>query len=516
MRRSLICCVVLFVAAAPLRAEALPKVLQETWDAAYLEWAKCGSFHSTLVGLERDGKKFFRASLMMDLRIRRYNAVVPLRMETSNDETAAGQVMALTMTQFLDKGSLTQTGLVDGKELVVSIKGQEETRRVPWDATVLSMRKQESIFRDRAVKPGDQFEYKTYELSLHMPVGVRIVVKDWEETDLLVAGKEGGKAKAERVKKKLLRVEATPEKVKVGGTDVELPRLVSWLDEERQVVRSAMEMPGLGTITMYRTTKAIAEEEGAAPELLPDLGLNTLIALNKPIRKPHDAAVVVYRITVKGDAEPATTFARDARQQPSDVKPPAFTLTVRTAKTPEETTEGKEAAEEYRKSSYFIDSDDAKVRELAAEAVGREPEAWRKGQRIEKWVHDHMTGSSAVGFLPASQIARGLKGDCRQHAMLTAALCRAAGVPARTAVGLVYVNDPDRGPVLGFHMWTEVWARGQWLGLDATLGRGGIGAAHLKVADASWHNTQTLAPLLPVTRVMGRLAVEVLRIEEKD
>ena len=113
------------------------------------------------------------------------------------------------------------------------------------------------------------------------------------------------------------------------------------------------------------------------------------------------------------------------------------------------------------------------------------------------------------------EIARDLKGDCRQHAMLTAAMCRAAGVPSRTAVGLVYVNDPDRGPVFGFHMWTEVWVRGKWLGVDATLGRGGVGPAHLKVTDSSWHNMQTLAPLLPVIRVMGRLAIEVVNVESR-
>jgi hypothetical protein len=51
--------------------------------------------------------------------------------------------------------------------------------------------------------------------------------------------------------------------------------------------------------------------------------------------------------------------------------------------------------------------------------------------------------------------------------------------------------------------------------VDATLGRGGIGPGHLKVTDASWHNTQTLAPLLPVVRVMGKLAVEVVQVEER-
>jgi transglutaminase-like putative cysteine protease len=181
---------------------------------------------------------------------------------------------------------------------------------------------------------------------------------------------------------------------------------------------------------------------------------------------------------------------------------------------PDAESETAKVAPEFIQSSYFIDSDDARVREFAAEAVGREADAWRRAQRIERWVREHMTGTSDLGFIPASHIARALKGDCRQHAMLSAAMCRAAGVPARTAIGLVYVNDPERGPVFGFHMWTEVRARGKWLGIDATLGRGGVGPAHLKVSDASWHDTQTLAPLLPVIRVMGRLGIEVVKVDQ--
>ena len=81
--------------------------------------------------------------------------------------------------------------------------------------------------------------------------------------------------------------------------------------------------------------------------------------------------------------------------------------------------------------------------------------------------------------------------------------------PGDAAVGLVYVNTRG-GPVMGFHMWTEVWVRGQWLAIDATLGEGSIGAAHIKVADHSWHDIQSLTPLLPVLRVLGKLTIEVV------
>ena len=61
----------------------------------------------------------------------------------------------------------------------------------------------------------------------------------------------------------------------------------------------------------------------------------------------------------------------------------------------------------------------------AKAAVGKETNAWRKAQQLEKWVHDNMKVSAAVGFPAAGQICRDLEGDCRQHAVLLTALCRA-------------------------------------------------------------------------------------------
>jgi len=64
--------------------------------------------------------------------------------------------------------------------------------------------------------------------------------------------------------------------------------------------------------------------------------------------------------------------------------------------------------------------------------------------------------------------------------------------------------------MLAFHMWTEVSIAGRWIPLDATLGRGGIGAAHLKLAQSSLAGADALAGFLPIAQVLGRLQVSVL------
>jgi hypothetical protein len=515
-KSSWLCGLVLLFLVPPLRAEPTPpKVIKDSWDAAYLESAKCGYFHTTVVEMERDGRKILRTTLSMNLQVKRYKEVVTLRMESSTDETVDGKVVGLSLTQFLDKDKkLVQTGTVDGDNLFIRTANEPKRKSVPWNDKVLGLARQESLFRDKKLKPGDKVEYLSFEPSLQATVKVKVVAKAAEEVDLLETVTEDNTARVERVKKTLMRVEAVPDKIVVGDNPIQLPRLVSWVDKDLQTVRSELELPGLGQLTLYRTTQKIAEEEGVAPHLLPDLGLGTLITLDRTISNVHQAKSVVYRITVKGEDDAVTTFAKDTRQDVKKVKLDTFDLTVRAIRTPAKVADPGKAKEEFLTSSYFLDSDDDKVKALANDAVGRETDGWRKAQKIEKWVHENMEPSSAVGFACASQIANDKKGDCRQHAMLTAAMCRAAGVPSRTALGLVYVPDRDKGAVLGFHMWTEVWIKGQWLGIDATLGQGSVGPGHLKISDHSWHDTQTLAPLLPVTRVMGKLKVEVLKVEE--
>jgi hypothetical protein len=504
-------CGVLLLAVAPVQAEPAPKLVKETWDAAYLEGAKAGYYHTRTEELERDGRKLIRTTLTMNLRIKRYKEVVALRLSLSSDETAEGKVVGMTMTHFLDKGQAVQTARVEGDQLVV--KAGDTERKLPWDDETIGLDKQARLFREKKVKPGDRFDFLNYELPLLAAVKVHVKVMDPEDVDLLEAKKDGDRLKVERVTRSLLRVEAQSDKVRVGPNTVQLPKLVSWLDKEWEVVRSQLELPGLGRVTLYRTTREAAEEEGAAPALMPDLGLNNLITLNKAIDRPHDSLEVVYRVTVSDDDDPATVFARDFRQDVRNVKGNTFELRVTARRDPVLMEFPKKPTDEFLKSNYFLDSDDAGVREAATKAVGREVDPWLKAKRIEKWVHDNMKGSGSVGFATASQVCRDLRGDCRQHAVLAAAMCRAAGLPSRTAVGLVYVDDRERGPVLGFHMWTEVWAHGQWLAIDGTLGRGGVGAAHLKIADHSWQDTQTLAPLLPVVRVLGKVKVEVVSVK---
>src|SRR5205814_6192708 len=135
---------------------------------------------------------------------------------------------------------------------------------------------------------------------------------------------------------------------------------------------------------------------------------------------------------------------------------------------------------------------------------------WKQAQLMEKWVSENLKEKNFSTLLAsAAEVAKDLSGDCTEHAVLLAAMSRARGIPSRVAVGMVYVTSLSS---FGGHMWTEVYVRGQWVPVDATLGRGGIAADHIKFADSSFADNGDTSPVmsfLPMASVLGKMKIDV-------
>jgi hypothetical protein len=62
-------------------------------------------------------------------------------------------------------------------------------------------------------------------------------------------------------------------------------------------------------------------------------------------------------------------------------------------------------------------------------------------------------------------------------------------------------------------MWTEVFVDNRWIGVDGTLGQGGLGAGHIKLNTSNLKDGAAMSSFLPVAQVLGRLKIEA--VEEK-
>jgi transglutaminase-like putative cysteine protease len=162
-------------------------------------------------------------------------------------------------------------------------------------------------------------------------------------------------------------------------------------------------------------------------------------------------------------------------------------------------------------ASPQIQSDEPAVVDLAREVLPGETDAWTLACALERQVKQKVRLKNySTAMASAAAVAKSLEGDCTEHAMLLAALCRARKIPARVALGLVYYAP---GRAFAYHMWTEVWIGDRWIPLDATLGLGGIGAAHLKIASTSMSGAQAHGDLLPILSALGQLRLEVVAVE---
>jgi transglutaminase-like putative cysteine protease len=136
------------------------------------------------------------------------------------------------------------------------------------------------------------------------------------------------------------------------------------------------------------------------------------------------------------------------------------------------------------KPTRYLQSDHKEVIALAQKAVEQATDAFEAAKKIEKFVGEYIDQKDlSVGYATAAEVAASRQGDCSEHAVLTAAMCRAVGIPAQVVVGLVYVERfGDKTNVFGPHAWVQVYINGKWIGIDPAQPAVGFNAGHLALA----------------------------------
>jgi len=503
MRVVWVCGVLLGLAACAPAAEPVGKLVREYWDAAFLGGEKAGYYHTTVTESKRGEQTVLRITRELRLTVKRFGDLATVRAASGDEETPGGKLLGVFMTMDLARnqqiklvGSVVNGVLNDSIDDPNIPKEKQVRREIPLPEDLITYLTEDALLKERKAKPGDRLTYRLFEPSVNNVIRVQVDVKGYEQVPL------------DGVSRKLLRVLVKPQKIE----GVQLPSTTLWYDEEYRLVMTEGEIPGLGELTLHRTSR----EKALAPNgKLRDLGDQSIV-LNRPIADAHSRGKIVYRVTFAKEIEDAEKLfsVGDGRQSVRAVTPRGLELVINAVRTPPGEAGNQLVPKEYLESNFFINSADEKVQELAEKAVGKLMDPWEKAQAIERWVKANMQGVAFTeAMATADHVARTLKGDCTEYAMLAAAMCRAQGVPSRTAIGAVYVVD-RQGAKLAFHMWTEVFVRGQWLALDATMGRGSVGPAHVKITDHSWHDVRSFTPLLPVMRVMmAKPKMEVLKVE---
>ena len=164
-------------------------------------------------------------------------------------------------------------------------------------------------------------------------------------------------------------------------------------------------------------------------------------------------------------------------------------------------------ASRYLAAEPFIESDAPEIRAEADAAVRGIEGDRARAERLTRYVNALLDKKPTVSLPSAREVLRTKVGDCNEHTALYVAMARAVGLPARIAVGLVFVHG-----AFYYHAWPEVYVdraagRGLWLPVDPTLNQFPADATHLRLTRGGLDKQAAILPLI------GHLAIDVVSVD---
>ncbi len=150
----------------------------------------------------------------------------------------------------------------------------------------------------------------------------------------------------------------------------------------------------------------------------------------------------------------------------------------------------------------FVQSAHPKIRRQATAVVAGEEDPWRRSLKIHDWVFSRLDKEPVISIPSALEVLEQRRGDCNEHTVLFAALARAASVPTRIAIGIVWSDELEG---FYYHAWPEVYLDA-WYWMDPTLGQPLADATHIKLLNGGIETWPRLLPYL------GKLEIEVIEI----
>lgn len=419
------------------------------------------------------------------------------------EEDADGRLIGFFVERKLSRLTTTVRGRIDGSTLRVSTEqagAKPRVQTIPYDSRAVGPRRTRLLLREKLREEGDSVELIVFITDLLRASSQKSLLGPLETVECPSGPRE------------LRRVLTKIEKLPTGS-------ITTWVDADHRQWKSRIPLGDLEMVTYLTTRAAIARQEGSDP---PEIYVASSIPLDEPV--PASAREVRYRLqsrdpesletladVLEGDGQ--TIAARDESSLVLTVRPlaPSDSTSNERAGDAGASDLERAARPEYLEPNAFLQSDDAGIaavaRSVAAKTTSDDP--WPLAQALETWVYQHVVDKNLhTAFASAAEVLADRAGDCTEHAVLLAALARAAGIPSRVVAGLLH----HRRTLVG-HMWTEVYVRGAWYALDATLGKGGIGADHIALGSSSLREGSAAELFLRLLPVLGGVEVEVIAID---
>ena len=437
--------------------------------AVFMEGKKVG--HAIQSRVEADGK--VTTSEKVSITISRAAVPVTIDMTETSIETTEGKPLGFEVIQNLGIMTMKVAGTVDEKEMVnvtTTMMGGEQKSTMQWPSGAVMSEGLLQLSRKQGLKEGTTYTARIFSPSLMQTLDVQIRIGPKQTVDLL------GRV-------------VTLTEVKTSYKMPEAGEMLStgYVDEDLKVQKSIVPIAGI-QVEMVACAEEFALGQNDVFEVVDKVFLTS----PRPLDNVGLAKSVVYHLSPTKEVD--LIIPSNDNQKIQRLKNGTVIVTVEPVAAPAGARfpyEGKsEKILEAMKPNRFLQSDHKEIIKLAQRAIGDTKDAAEAIRKIEAFVADYIENKNlSVGYASAVEVADSKQGDCSEFAVLTAAMCRAVGIPAQVVTGIAYVKEfAGLKDCFGGHAWVQAYIgedTGKWIGLDAAFkgtGRGSYGPGHITLA----------------------------------
>jgi transglutaminase-like putative cysteine protease len=472
--------------------ESKEEITSETWMGTYMNGIKVGYNHSQELSLTKNRKRYRKTYNKSWMKISRLggNPVEIITILESLYDDQGRPVETLMRMKMSETETVVKAEIKPDKILFKS--GDKVFKELPYEEKFYLATPLKEIIKKQGLKPGEKYNFKILNPTTYSLMDTRFEVIGKE--DVLILGE----------KMSLWHVREEVSYV--------IPITMDEMIDENGDSWKTVSQTSFSTLTSIRMPKEKALE---IADKNFDIAFSSVIRANITFESPQE----IQRITFKLSGIPRDkikSFPFDDGSQNILEEGEDYVVIQTSSQIYEE----KDAMsfpvedEKFRKflePTFFCQSDDPDIRKLAEEIVSQEKNSWKASKKIANWVRNEMTPNYDVGFASAKEILKNREGDCSEHTVLTVALCRAVGIPARAAVGIMYAQG-----IFAYHMWPEVYV-GRWVGLDSKWlavdkksGEYYTDATHIKFGRSNLDENIFREVAQAISEIIGKLRLEII------
>jgi len=473
MRAKELFCVCLVLAiAAGCRKKSEPIVETEPepieYFAVFMEGEKVGYVIASRVVSDEE----VRTSEKVSMTISRGGIPVTINTAETGIETIDGEPLGFELEQRLGTVVMKMAGVVEPNgtvSMTTSSMGSEQKSTLEWPQGAVMAEGLRLLTLKKGLKEGTEYSAKVFSASVMQALDAKIRIGPKRDIDLL------GRVVS-------LTEVTTTMNIPMAGEMVS----TSYVDSDLRMQKTIMPIAGM-RVEMVACAKEFALGKNDVFEVINKMFVKSPVSLGQADK----ASAITYTLSPIEKAKLIIPSADSQQVQVADDG--KVVVTVKPAAPPAGARfpyKGRdETILEALKPNRFLQSDDAEIIKLARRAVGSTKDAGEAIRKIEAFVAEYIEHKDlSVGYASATEVAASRQGDCSEHAVLAAAMCRAVGIPAQVVTGIAYVEEWAGLQGFGGHAWVRAYVggeRGKWVGLDAAFkgaGLGGYGAGHIALA----------------------------------